>query len=80
MLRTIRASEIGTFLFCRRAWWYQSQGVASENQTELAGGSTFHRRHGRNVILSSLLRSAGWILLLAALGLLAAGLTLSVLR
>jgi hypothetical protein len=79
-MRTIRASELGTFLFCRRAWWYQSQGVASENQSELAGGSVFHRRHGRNVILSGLLRSAGWFLLLAALAVLAAGLTSHLLR
>ena len=79
-MRTIRASELGTFLFCRRAWWYQSQGVTSENQTELAGGNAFHRRHGRNVILSTLLRSAGWFLLLAALAALAAGLTLNALR
>lgn len=79
-MRTIRASELGTFLFCRRAWWYQTQGVASENQSDLARGSTFHRRHGRNVVLAGLLRSAGWLLLLAALVVLAVGLTLQVLR
>ena len=80
MLRTIRASEIGTFLFCRRAWWYQSQGVPSENQSALADGSAFHRRHGQNIFLAGLLRTAGWLLLLAALALLAAGLTLNALR
>jgi hypothetical protein len=79
-MRTIRASELGTFLFCQRAWWYQSKGVASENQTDLAKGSAFHRRHGRSVILAGLLRSAGWLLLLAALVLLAVGLTLQALR
>ena len=79
-MRTIRASELGTFLFCRRAWWYQSQGVSSENQTELARGSAFHRSHGRSVILAGLLRSAGWLLLLAALVVLAVGLTLQALH
>jgi hypothetical protein len=76
-MRTIRASEIGTFLYCRRAWWYQMQGVEPQNQTELAGGSEFHRRHGRSVMTASLLRAAGWLLLLAALIALVAGLTLA---
>jgi hypothetical protein len=75
-MRTIRASEIGAFLYCRRAWWYQAQGLVSQNKTELAGGSQFHRQHGRAVLGASLLRTAGWLLLLAALVALAVGLTL----
>ena len=75
-MRTVRASEIGTYLYCRRAWWFQKQGAPTENQTELAGGSAFHRRHGRQVLQASLLRLAGWVLLLLALALLAVGLTL----
>ena len=74
--RTIRASEIGAFLFCRRAWWYQSQDVPPENQAELAGGTTFHRRHGQRVVRAGLLRLGGWLLLLLGLILLVAGLTL----
>jgi len=76
-MRTIRASEIGSFLYCRRAWWYQTQGVPSQNQSELAGGSQFHRRHGWSVLAASLLRAAGWLLLLAALVALAVGVTLA---
>lgn len=79
-MRTIRASELGNFLYCRRAWWYHAQGMPSQNQTELTGGNAFHRRHGRGVFFSDFLRTAAWVLLLAALVVLAVGLTLAALR
>jgi hypothetical protein len=65
-MRTLRASEIGAFLFCQRAWWYQHTGQPSENQAEFASGSQLHYRHGRAVIKADLLRLAGYALLLAA--------------
>ncbi len=65
-MRTIRASEIGVYLFCKRAWWFQINGAPSENQKELAGGSAFHQRHGRQVMSAALLRAGGWVLLAAA--------------
>ncbi len=76
MPKTIRASEIGSFLYCRRAWWYRREGVEPENQAEMAGGTVYHQRHGRQVVASGLLRAAGFALLLLALALLAAGLVL----
>jgi hypothetical protein len=66
-MRTIKASEIGSFLFCQRAWWYREQGVVPENQKELLSGSTFHQQHGRKLLAARLLRLAGWTLLLLAL-------------
>jgi CRISPR/Cas system-associated exonuclease Cas4 (RecB family) len=75
-MKTIRASEIGAFLFCRRAWWYRNEGLPSENQAELAGGSAFHQRHGRQVMRSDLLRLAGWVLFGIAVLLLAVALTI----
>jgi len=74
-MRTIRASEIGVYLFCRRAWWYQNQGIESSNQTELTSGTEMHRQHSRMVFESGLLRILAMALLLAALVLLAVYLT-----
>ena len=66
-MRTIRASEIGLYQYCQRAWWYQSQGIESSNQAEMSAGSVMHRQHGRRVILAGLLRGAAYLFLLATL-------------
>jgi hypothetical protein len=66
----LRASEIGTYLYCRRAWWYRKQGVESENRAEMATGTELHRRHGRKVLAAGLLRALSLFLFLIALTLL----------
>jgi hypothetical protein len=71
-MKTIRASEIGSYLFCARAWWYQNKGTLSSNQSEMTAGSELHRQHGRVVIVSGLIRLLAIILLLVALALLVA--------
>jgi CRISPR/Cas system-associated exonuclease Cas4 (RecB family) len=63
----IRASDIGSYLYCRRAWWYRKQGVESENQAELASGTEIHEQHGRKVMAAGLLQIVGYVLLLAAI-------------
>ena len=73
----IRASEIGSYLYCRRAWYYRKQGLESENQAELAGGTELHRQHGRHVMAAGILRFAVYMLLLAAIALLVAELARS---
>jgi CRISPR/Cas system-associated exonuclease Cas4 (RecB family) len=71
-MRTIRASEVGSYLFCARAWWYHQQGIESTNQAEMTAGTELHRQHGRTVIASELIRILAVILLLVALVLLVA--------
>lgn len=66
-MRTIRASEIGTFLFCQRAWMYQIQGAQSENIAEMALGKDMHVSHGRAVFAAGCLRYLASGLMLASL-------------
>jgi len=66
-MKTIRASEIGAYLYCRRAWWYQRQGVSNANQAELAAGTAMHEKHGQAVFVGGCLRSLAYIFLLTAL-------------
>lgn len=71
-MKIIRSSEIGTYLFCRRAWWYQRQGAESVNQAEMKAGTAIHEAHGRSVVAIGLTRSLAVIFLLAAIVMLVA--------
>ncbi len=66
-MRVIKASEVGSYLYCRRAWWYHLNGMESINQAEMAAGTALHRQHGRKVLTAGLVRSLAWLVLLAAL-------------
>jgi hypothetical protein len=70
-MRTIRASELGTFLFCQRAWWYRLQGYEPDNQEELTFGADLHYRKSLHATLSRYLRTMaiGFLLLALILGL-----------
>ena len=74
-MRTIRASEIGSFLFCSRAWWYRRTGKPSQNKQIMHAGTQYHARHGRRVSGAGFKRRLAAVLLLLALLLLAVGLT-----
>jgi hypothetical protein len=65
--KVLRASEINTYLFCQRAWWYQRAGQPSENIAELAAGTKMHYAHGQSVYLSRFIQGVAWLLLLAAI-------------
>ena len=66
-MRPIRASEISSFLYCKRAWWYQRKGIASANVEELAEGTELHHQHGRAILASGIIRTMAYGLLLIAL-------------
>ena len=52
----IRASEIGEYVFCHRAWWLDRvQGVENANRAALDAGVARHRVHGETV------RQAVWL-------------------
>lgn len=66
-MRTVRASEIGSYLYCQRAWWYSIRGIESQNMVALEKGRLFHRKNWRSLILSKLLRGLAFVLLILGL-------------
>jgi type IV secretory pathway component VirB8 len=64
--RTIRASEIGSFLYCQRAWWYQRRKVQPINIDELAAGQDFHEQHIQQSRSANILRISAWLFLILA--------------
>jgi hypothetical protein len=69
----IRASEIGLYAYCARAWWLgQVLGYRSANVEAMRRGTAQHRAHGRAVAGYHRLRwLAVALLLLAGMALLA---------
>jgi CRISPR/Cas system-associated exonuclease Cas4 (RecB family) len=80
--RTVRASEIGEYAYCSRAWWYRHvkrvPPPGDGNSERLARGVEAHRRHGRGVAGASMLGRLG--IALAVMGLLALGVALLLVR
>lgn len=70
-MKTIRASEIGEYVYCARAWWLRRElGLEPAARERRDLGTALHARHGRTVAFSGVLFVFGALLLLVALGLL----------
>lgn len=63
----VRASEIGQWLYCQRAWWLDRQGYTNQNQDELAEGTLQHEQHAQNVAQAYILRQIAIYLLILGL-------------
>lgn len=70
--RVIRASEIGQYDFCAKAWWLNViEGIPSENVRELQLGTQAHERHGQRISRAGNMQQLAILLLLAGVVLLA---------
>jgi hypothetical protein len=82
--RVIRASEIGEYSYCSRAWWYRHVLKVSPEGAGISGrltaGRRAHARHGRLVAIAVALRALGVSLAVCGLLLLALMLALNLLR
>ena len=66
--RVIRASEIGQYKYCARAWWLGSvMNVPSANVREMAQGEAMHKQHGQTVWWAGALRVLAVLLVVAAI-------------
>lgn len=73
----IRASEVGEYVHCHRAWWLgHVEGVENQNRAWMDTGTERHRAHGQKVERASLMQRVAVFLVVIAL----AALLLLVLR
>jgi CRISPR/Cas system-associated exonuclease Cas4 (RecB family) len=62
----IRASEIGEYVYCARAWWLRRvAGEEPAGQERREQGTAIHAAHSRGVALSSLALWTGLLALAA---------------
>jgi len=67
-LPIIRASEIGEYVYCARAWWLRRVlGLEPAGRERREIGTALHQRHGRAVAGSRALLVLGGVLAAAAL-------------
>lgn len=63
----IRASDIGQYLFCQRAWWLaRIHQVPSTNLADMAAGTAAHAHHAQQMKSTQRLQSIGLMLIVVA--------------
>lgn len=64
----IRSSEVGEFVFCRRAWMMKEQKIPASQEVQLQQqrGVEHHAQHGRTADKASTWRRTGILLILLA--------------
>ncbi|MCA1619066.1 MAG: hypothetical protein LC795_07090 [Acidobacteria bacterium] len=69
----IRASAMGEYVYCARAWWLRREGAQPTRGGEArAAGTRWHAAHGRSVARAKRLRLVSAVCLYLALALVAA--------
>lgn len=64
----VRASDIGLWSYCRRAWWLaRVQGAAHQHPARLSRGTAFHEAHGTAVVQVQRYRRWGHLFLAVAI-------------
>lgn len=75
----VRASDVGLYAFCARAWWLaRVQDADHDNPARLAHGASVHSAHGAQVRRIGQARRAAFVLIGAGFLLLIAFLALSI--
>jgi hypothetical protein len=66
--RVVRASEVGLYAYCARAWWLgRIEGHRPVNLAAMEAGEAAHRAHGQAVLGYYRLRQTVYVLLGLAL-------------
>ena len=60
----IQASEISSYVYCRRSWWLKRKhGAISQNVRELQGGTKHHKAHSKVVLQAIWVRRFAYLFL-----------------
>lgn len=69
--RVIKASEIGEYVYCNRAWWLRrTYDIRPQNTEELQAGTRYHKRHEGQVRQGVLARRLALVFIFLAISVL----------